>query len=195
VVAEREAAGLELVDNFWAIPEYGLAFDALGLVYKAAPDDAARGPLEAGALSRAESLPSGELRRILDQTMGADPNAFPWSMIVWAQGMKLLDQDRANWPTVWPSLSAIVRGGGLTNRDFFAGSLRAMEQQMGVVRQSLVLLLPLSGPYSQVGWKIAKGADVAWRENRAQALAPEIKLINTESPTFLDELRAVVPEV
>jgi len=187
----REAAGMELVDHFWAIPEHGLAFDALGLLYKAAPDDAAKGPLEAEALARAESLDQDTLRKILESSLGADPNAYPWSMVVWAQSMKLLAQDKANWASVWPSLSTIVRSGGLTNKDFFAGNLRTLEQEMGVVRQSLVLLLPLSGPYSQVGWKIAKGADSAWRESRTQTAAPEIKLINTESPTFLDELRAV----
>jgi hypothetical protein len=186
----REAAGMELVDHFWAIPEYGLAFDALGLMYKSAPDEA-KGPLEASALARAESLPLDELHKILSGALGADPNTYPWSMVVWAQSMKLLAQDKANWTTVWPSLSTIVRTGGLANKDFFAGNLRSLEQEMGVVRQSLVLLLPLSGPYSKVGWKIAKGADSAWRENRAQTAAPEIKLINTESPTFLDELRTV----
>jgi uncharacterized protein len=187
----REAAGMELVDHFWAIPEYGLAFDTMGLIYKAAPDDATKSALEAGALSRAESLPVDELRKVLDNALGADPSAYPWSMVVWAQSMKLLAQDKANWASVWPSLSTIVRSGGLANRDFFAGNLRALEQEQGVVKQSLVLLLPLSGPYSQVGWKIAKGADTAWREGRAQTEAPAIKLINTESPTFLDELRAV----
>jgi len=187
----REAAGMELVDHFWAIPEYGLAFDAMGLLYRAAPDDASKSPLEADALSRAESLPQEELRRILDASLGADPNAFPWSMVVWAQGMKLLTQDKANWDTVWPSLSTIVRTGNLANKDFFAGNLRNLEQQFGVVKQNLVLLLPLSGPYSQVGWKIAKGADCAWREVRTQTTAPEIKLINTDSPTFMDDLRAV----
>ena len=187
----REAAGMELVDHFWAIPEHGLAFDALGLLYKAAPDDAAKGPLEAEALARAESLDQDTLRKILESSLGADPNAYPWSMVVWAQSMKLLAQDKANWTSVWPSLSTIVRSGGLANKDFFAGNLRTLEQEMGVVRQSLVLLLPLSGPYSQVGWKIAKGADSAWRESRTQTAAPEIKLINTESSTFLDELKAV----
>jgi ABC-type branched-subunit amino acid transport system substrate-binding protein len=187
----RETAGMELVDHFWNIPEYGLAFDALGLVYKAALDDAARAGLESTALARAESLTTEELQKILDSALGADPNAYPWSMVVWAQSMKLLARDRGNWATVWPSLSAIVRTGGLANRDFFAGNLRTLEQELGVVRQSLVLLLPLSGPYSQVGWKIAKGADTAWRESRAQTAAPAIKLINTESPTFLDELKAV----
>ena len=187
----REAAGMELADHFWAIPEYGLAFEAMGLVYKAAPDDGTRGAMEASALNRAESLPAEELSRILDSALGADPNAYPWSMVVWARSMKLLAQDKANWAAVWPSLSSIVRTGGLANREFFAGNLRALEQDMGVVKQNLVLLLPLSGPYGEVGWKIAKGADVAWREGRAQTEAPAIRLINTDSPTFLDELRAV----
>lgn len=187
----RDAAGMELVDHFWAIPEYGLAFDALGLLYKAAPDKTSKGLLEVSALNRAESLSLEDLRKALDNALGADPNAFPWSMVVWAQSMKLLAQDKANWTAIWPSLSTIVRTGNLANKDFFAGNLRTLEQEMGVVRQSLVLLLPLSGPYSQVGWKIAKGADSAWRESRAQTAAPEIKLINTESATFLDELKNI----
>jgi hypothetical protein len=187
----REAAGMELVDYFWQIPEYGLAFDALGLVYRSAPDDSVRGSLEATALGRAESLPAEDLRRILDGALGADPNAYPWSMVVWAEGMKLLSRDKGNWTTVWPSLSAIVRTGDLANKEFFAGNLRALEQELGTVRQSLVLLLPLSGPYAQVGWKIAKGADVAWRESRAQTAAPVIRLINTESPTLLEDLKAL----
>lgn len=187
----REAAGMELADHFWGIPEYGLSFEALGMLYAAAPDAATKSPLEAHALSRAESLNLDQLQKTLNSSMGADPNTYPWSMLVWAQGMKLLTQDKANWASVWPSLSAVVRSGGLANREFFAGNLHSLEQQMGVVRQSLVLLLPLSGPYAQVGWQIAKGADCAWRENRAQTGTPEIKLINAESPTFLDELKAL----
>jgi ABC-type branched-subunit amino acid transport system substrate-binding protein len=187
----REAAGMELVDYFWNIPEYGLAFDSLGLVYRAAPDDGAKSALESTALARAESLPSEDLQKVLDGALGADRNAYPWSMVVWAQSMKHLARDKGSWPAVWPSLSAIVRAGGLANRDFFAGNLRSLEQQFGAVSQSLVLLLPLSGPYSEVGWKIAKGADTAWREGRAQTAAPAIKLVNTESPTFLDELKAL----
>lgn len=187
----REAAGMELADHFWAIPEYGLAFDALGHLYRAAPDDASKAPLESHALSLAESLSLEDLQKILDSALGADPSQYPWSMVVWAQSLKLLEKDKSNWTAVWPSLSAIVRTGALVNKDFFAGNLRGLEQEMGVVRQSLILLLPLSGPYSQVGWQIAKGADCAWREGRAETLAPEIKLINTESPTFLDELKAV----
>lgn len=187
----RMAAGMELTDHFWAIPEYGLAFETMGLVYKAVPDECTRGAMEVDALNRAESLSGDELNAVLDSALGADLNAYPWSMVVWARSMKLLARDKGNWAAVWPSLTAIVRAGNLANKDFFAGNLRALEQDMGVVRQNLVLLLPLSGPYAEVGWKIAKGADVAWREGRAQTEAPAIKLINTESPTFLDELRAV----
>lgn len=187
----REAAGRELADHFWEAREYGLSFDALGLLYRAAPDNTVKSPLESHALSRADSLSLAELQKILDSSLGADPTAYPWSMVIWAQSMKLLDKDEDNWASVWPSLSSIVSSGGLANRDFFAGNLRALEQKMGVVQQSLVLLLPLSGPYSKVGWQIAKGADCAWRENKAASNAPEIKLINTESPTFLDELSAV----
>lgn len=191
----REAAGRELADHFWKVREYGLSFDALGLLYRAAPDNTARGPLESHALSRAESLSLAELQKIQDGSLGADPTAYPWSMVIWAQGMKLLNQDENNWASVQPSLAGIVGSGDLVNRDFFAGNLRALEQKLGVVQHSLVLLLPLSGPYSQVGWQIAKGADCAWRENKAAGNAPQIKLINTESPTFLDELSAVVRDV
>lgn len=187
----REAAGMELVDHFWAIPEYALAFDAMGIVYKAAPDASAKGPLESMALSRADSLPPDTLQKVLDAAMGADPATFPWSMVVWSQGMQRLKADKGAWDTVWPSLATIVRTGNLANKDFFAANLRGLEQGMGVVQQGAVLLLPLSGPYSKVGWQIARGADCAWRETRAHGGAPEIKLINTESPTFLDELRAV----
>ena len=187
----RQAAGEELAGHFWAIPEHALAFEALGLMHRAAPDAAAKSGVESLAVSRADSLPPDALQKILDTTMGADPNAFPWSMVVWSQGMQRLKADKSAWSTVWPSLSAIVQANTLANKDFFASSLRALEREMGVARQNLVLLLPLSGPYSKVGWQIARGADCAWREGQTQSGGPEIKLINTESPTFLDELRTV----
>lgn len=186
----RQAAGEELTDQFWAKSEHARAFEAMGLMHRAAPDAAAKSAVESLALSRADSLPPETLQKILDTSMGADPSAFPWSMVVWSQGMQRLKADKSTWDTVWPSLSTIAQSGTLANKDFFATSLRALEREMGVAPQNLVLLLPLSGPYSKVGWQIARGADCAWRETRAQSGGPEIKLINTESPTFLDELRA-----
>lgn len=186
----RQAAGEELAEYFWSIPEYGLAFEALGFLHQAAPDTATKSGIESLALSRADSLPADALQKILDESMAGNPNAFPWSMVVWSQGMQRLKADKAAWETVWPSLSAVVQTGDLANKDFFTASLRAMEREMGVVGQQLALLLPLSGPYSKVGWQIARGADCAWREGRTQSGGPGIKLINTESPTFLDELRA-----
>ncbi len=187
----REAAGAELVDHFWDIPRRDLAFEAMGLMHRAAPDAAAKGAVESLALSRADSLPPDELQKILSSSMGADPAIFPWSMVIWSQGMQRLKADKAAWDTVWPSLTAVVRTGNLANKDFFATNLRALEQEMGVAPRNLVLLLPLSGPFSKVGWQIARGADCAWREGRTQSGGPAIKLINTESPTFLDDLRAV----
>lgn len=187
----REAAGRELSGHFWEHGEYSLAFDAMGFLYRNTSGASAKGALESDALARAESLSPDELQKVLDSSLGADPTTYPWSMVVWAQSMKRLDRDKDSWPSVWPSLSGIVNSGELANRDFFAGSLHTLEQKLGAVRQSLVLLLPLSGPYSKVGWQIAKGADCAWRENKALSVTPEIKLINTESPTFLEELQSI----
>lgn len=188
----REAAGLELAEYFWAAREYGLAFDALGHLYRMAPDDDSKKPLESYALTWAESLSLDELQRVQQSTLSAEPTMYPWSMVSWAHGMKLLEKDKGQWAAVWPSLSAVARTSSLANRDFFVASLRNLEQEMGVTRQNIALLLPLSGPYAQVGWQIAKGASCAWREGRVETQAPEVKVINTESPTFLEELKAII---
>lgn len=188
----REAAGMELAEYFWAVKEHALAFDALGHLYKEAPDDDTKNPLESLALTWAESLSLEELQRVQQTTLGADPSIYPWSMVSWAHGMKLLEKDKGQWAAVWPSLSAVARTTSLANRDFFLASLRSLEQKMGSVRQNIALLLPLSGPYAQVGWQIAKGAGCAWREGQVETQAPEVKVINTESPTFLEELKAII---
>lgn len=185
----REAAGMELVDHFWAARKYPLALDVFSVMHDTAPDANAKSALETHALGRTDALPQDELQRMLDSTLGVDPVSFPWSMAVWSLGMKRLENDPETWSAIWPSLSSIVHAGGLANQEFFAANLRALEQRLGVALKSQVLLLPLSGPYSSVGWQIARGADCAWRENRTQTLAPKIKLINTESPTFLNELK------
>lgn len=187
----RQAAGEELLDYFWDKPDYVLAFDTLGRLHQAAPNVATKGSIESLALTRADSLPPKTLQKILDTSLAVDPVTFPWSMVLWSQGMQRLKADKSVWEITWPSLSAIVRSGDLANKDFFANSLHALEREQGLVAPRLVLLLPLSGPYSKVGWQIARGADCAWREGRSHSGGPEIKLINTESPTFLDELRAV----
>lgn len=188
----REAAGMDLFAHFWDLLEYGLAFDSLGLLYKAAPDKDTKAPLESYALSRAETLSKAEMDKTIKASMGADPATFPWSMLIWAQGMQQLKEDKANWAKVYPSLSSIVRSGNLANQSFFAGNLRALEKEMGgAISQNVVLLLPLSGPYSKVGWQIAKGADCAWRETKLGAAASQVKLINTESAAFMDDLRKV----
>lgn len=187
----REAAGMEMVDFFWKIPEYGRSFSALGLIYKAAPDDAARSALELLTLEKAQALSLDDLHVALANNPGEDPASFPRSMLIWAQGVKSVRENTDYWPAIFPSLSSIVRDGGLASKEIFARNLATLKEHLGVVKHQLVLLLPLSGPYAQVGWRIAKGADCAWREGRSLSEAPEIKLINTESDTFLDDLRAL----
>jgi len=84
---------MELVDHFWAIPEYGLAFDTMGFLYKAAPDDAIRGTLEAEALRRAESLPADELRTMVERLGQTDVQlSLSWVRSFMLRAQTTMDQ-------------------------------------------------------------------------------------------------------
>lgn len=190
----REAAGLELVEYHWTQKQHGQAFETLGLLYAATQDKATQGALETLALDKADSLSVDTLDTILHSFLGTDPTLYPWSMLIWSGTTRRLQADMSIWPTVSATLTEIVASGHLANQDFFATSLRNMEQGLGAPSSANVaLLVPLSGPYAQVGWKIAQGADCAWRERRVQAGSAGVKVINTEGTSMFADLAALPP--
>lgn len=190
----REAAGLELAEHYWERNQYGQAFETLGLLYGAAPDKGTQSALETLALAKADSLSVETLDSILHSFPGADPTLYPWSMLVWSGNTQRLHADMSLWPSIYPGLAEIVAAGKLANQDFFATSLRNMEQGLGATPSANVaVLVPLSGPYAQVGWKIAQGADCAWRERRVQSGGAGVKVINTEAPTMFEDIKALPP--
>lgn len=50
------------------------------------------------------------------------------------------------------------------------------------------LLVPLSGPYSAIGWKIAIGADVAQWQLLQEGVQLKVRIINTASSEWMEEL-------
>lgn len=57
----------------------------------------------------------------------------------------------------------------------------------------VVLALPSAGPYAPISEKITKGARMALREMSSGGTVPQLEIINTEAPDWLEKISALPP--
>ncbi|MCF8039810.1 MAG: penicillin-binding protein activator [Desulfohalobiaceae bacterium] len=128
----------------------------------------------------------------LEQTCPVDqPGKFPCPLFSWHLVKKQLQtgelgelQARVRLNTIYKSLDPALQ-------EALAPEFKALTGEPGPAAIQTALLLPLSGSYSQIGWKIAKGADVAQWELLRQGIRLKVRIINTADPEWKTELAAL----
>ena len=156
----------------------------------AQPDPA----VPAGMAGEAPAPESG----MADPAFSERDHRYPWSVLLLegARRAKLRQSPEAarllariDGPEVFadPSLPAGVRSGT---------AMTALPQPSRVALRSgcTALALPMSGSFSSVGWKVARGATAAQQELAEAGIQMQVTVVNTEDPGWVDQLAALPAE-
>ncbi|MCF8106469.1 MAG: penicillin-binding protein activator [Desulfohalobiaceae bacterium] len=130
----------------------------------------------------------------LEQSCPADqPLEFPCPFFRWYLVQKRLQTQELGQLQARVNLNSIYQTLDPALQEVLAPELADLPGEPVPPVFQTALLVPLSGSYSQIGWKIAKGADAAQLELLQQGIRLEVRIINTDDAQWKDEL-AALPE-
>ncbi|WP_291323122.1 hypothetical protein [Desulfonatronospira sp.] len=114
---------------------------------------------------------------------------FPYNLFWWAYHNQRLQEDTDRWQSIRPVLQEIARESQLVDRRALTEDLDRWEKKLGKPSPEIALLLPLSHQYSNVGWKVMRGAGLAHWDLLTSGTEVRVNTINTNNPGWLDELK------
>lgn len=188
----RFRAGLSLARAQWSEHAYERSMQTLGRLYEASPAPA---PMSRGRLERAflEELKLTDERTLMALASIVPPEAqwnFPYTIVRLEQARRR-SADETTRQQAWQLINNLQRMGRFADPDLVAGVFAPIMQQYGAPSGGLVLALPLTGPYAEIGWKVLRGAGAAQWTALTQGAQLNIRVINTEAPDWLDRLEAL----
>ena len=188
----RFRAGLSLARDQWNGRAYELAMQTLARLYQASPDPA---PVSRARLERAflEELKLTDGPTLTALASIVPPEAqwnFPYTIVRLEQARRGA-ADEATRPQAWQLLNNLQRLGHFADPKLVAEVAEPVMQAYGAPQGGLVLALPLTGPYAEIGWKVLRGAGAAQWNALTQGAQMTIRVVNTEAADWLDRLAAL----
>lgn len=208
--AARGVAGAGLFVRADALSRLALAQSLADLYNKAPNGD--RQVMELGLLSQLVALDDEQAANLAAQPDASQDHVFPWSAVVLEQARrarKTASPEAETWlaridfPRLFasPAVLDVARRGGSSYASVASGGAGAPGfapvapvPAIAMYSGCYALALPMSGPYSSIGWKVARGATAAQKELAQSGLNVEVMVVNTEAPDWLDQLASLPPQ-
>ncbi|MFW5722822.1 MAG: ABC transporter substrate-binding protein [Desulfohalobiaceae bacterium] len=187
----REQAATYLSDRFWQREHFGPALQIQHELYAQTPENATRRLLEEEILLRLEQLSGDQLQQAAEAVVQERQWSYPYALVAWETALRKLRQDPGAWAQVWPMLNRVVHQSSLLTRPRLKAALIALEKEYGRPSQGLALVLPLSGRYAPVAWKILAGANTAQWQLVQSGSPLELTVVNSDGPDWLTRLSSL----
>lgn len=201
-VARNESLPMEIreqaVDSLFTEEEIGrddeaVFADFLERFQSVLPDGPFKARLDAGALDWLASLSDSSLEAIRTSGGREKQDVFPYSLAAFEQAWRTADDDAAEWPAAYRVMRRSMVRGGIFDVTPLRDRLKVLEERYGLPKAGIALALPLSGRFGPIGWKILKGAGIAQWRLLQNGMELEVRVMNTDSPDWIDELAALPP--
>ena len=165
------------------------AWPVLETVHSLADTDDQRFELEDRLLSVINSFEPSDWDLVEPSLVDKNPGQYPYALLKWELARKRFRSGQTTWLSTWQQLTGILGSARLTDLERLRSELAFLEETYGRPFFGVALLLPLSGGYQDIGWKVVRGAEVAQYQLSRLGLNVQIKTINTASDGWLEQLR------
>lgn len=190
--ALRHRAGVRLALGYAADGHEAEALKTLEDFYSRAPSTAARGEMEATLYKGMQELT--DVDALARAVQPARRLSFPGALVLFEQARRGARSSDKSWDSSWKIMRGILSNADLTDKIMLGDILQALERANGQPRTGVVLLLPVTGRYQDVGRKIVRGAGAAQWLLANEGVEIDIKVVNTDAPDWLDRLAALPPQ-
>jgi hypothetical protein len=187
----RQEAAWFLTRRFLDQDEPARAWGVQERIYGLAESREQKFELEDEFLKLMSTFEESEWSRVEPSLADADPGRYPYALLKWELAMKRFLFGRASWTDTWQELTMILGSAELTDLERLKMELAFLEEYYQRPFFGVALLLPLSGGYQDIGWKVLRGAEVAQYQLSRLGLNVQVRTINTEADGWLDQLRSL----
>lgn len=125
--------------------------------------------------------------RLLGSGVAAQEKTFPWSLMVWQAATRGLLADSAG------ALERLSVPGVFADPAVVGLATTIIGDQVAPASGCVALTLPLNGPFAAIGKQVAGGAAVAVEALDARGVRMDLRVIDSETPDWLDQLAALPP--
>lgn len=120
----------------------------------------------------------------------ANEEKFPHRVIALEQARRMLATNARALPAI-EMLERFSRSQPFAHPELLSRVLTQAVAEPVAGDNELALLLPLTGPFAEIGWKIVSGVNAAQWETAANGTKLTVHLINTEAADWLSKLTAL----
>jgi uncharacterized protein len=187
----RVASGRALAGLHWEHKELADAFRVLESTYPLCSAASCRLEMERELLARLSAL-DPRMLAMLDaiETTPESRLRFPALQLGWKRDMALLGEHPERWASLHGSMAQRLEEGRWEDDQAVRQALADLESRLGTPREvGIALLIPLSGPYAPIGWKILSGAEMARQQLEKSGAELNIKALNSESDGWAEQIR------
>lgn len=188
----RTKAAVALAVQQWQARDFDDSLRELDSFYAAAPEpvEQSQAGLERQLSEALHEIATPTLNGLEQVTPAERRLAFPYSVLLLEKARRLA-ADSASWPRAWNLFTELNRDGQFADKNLVARSMAPFMENRAKSTGGVALALPLSGPYSEIGWKIVRGAGVAQWKILMAGGQMDIRTVNTESPDWMDQIKAL----
>ncbi|MCT4534547.1 penicillin-binding protein activator [Halodesulfovibrio sp.] len=188
----RANAALLLAGVEWRKGNTGAALTSLEDLYAKAPSKKYKAALERSLFAELNAIDAQLLATISGFLTPENEITYPYSLVLLEKARRAAG-DEQNWPSAWAAIERLRSLGKLADPTIIDAVLAPLKKEFGEPTHGIALTLPLTGPYGSIGWKIVRGAGIAHWQLTNNGYNFALKVINTESATWEQEL-AALPE-
>ncbi|MGE4290883.1 MAG: hypothetical protein AB7E32_01620 [Desulfovibrio sp.] len=190
--ATRHRAGVRLALGYASEGREDKALETLEAFYDRAPGVEARAEMETTLFRGMQSLADVDaLARAVPPTRRL---AFPGALVLFEQARREAQSGKKEWDSSWKIMRGILSNADLADKVMLGDILQGLERANGQPRSGVVLLLPVTGRYQEVGRKIVRGAGAAQWMLANSGVEIDIKVVNTDAPDWLERLANLPPQ-
>ncbi len=133
-------------------------------------------------------LPPRFLQEAAEASPAEKAQDYPHILVRWENSLLLFQQEEEDWVSTWRMLSSMLSRAKPEIRSELEEDMQELVEEHGRPALGVALLLPLNGGHGAIGWDILLGADAAQWEMTRQGMEIEVRVINTSSRDWLEQL-------
>ena len=188
----RYNAGMALARLLWQEGKYDRAVLTLEGIYEIFENRSDKARFEQTLAAELQEVPPEDFKSLTALVTPENEIQFPFSIIRTEQARRLA-QNPDTWPRAWRILARMSESDAFAGKNLAEEMLEMFMEARGRPGGGIALVIPLTGPYSEIGWKIARGAGAAQWQMVMSGAQMQIKLLNSEAPDLADRIKSLSP--
>jgi hypothetical protein len=179
----------KFLTSYWLSQEaYPKAWSAQEMLFEKARTQEQNNQVFHEFLNMLDAVEPSRWSKISGSYSSEDIPRFPYVLIEWQSILHSFSEQEISWPETWQALQGILQRVRPALQRFLDRQFQQLVEQYGAIENDIAVILPLTGRYVDMGWKIFRGIEIAHWNFRHQGIPLRVHLINSASDSWTRSL-------